>query len=351
MKLLIYTIIVWLTIDIVSAQTIKFAQNSHSFGNISEEGGMVRVEFSFTNISDTTITVQSTYVSCGCTTPEVTLAPIKPGGQGRLKVAYNPQGRPGKFHKKIQLIGKGIDTSAYVYISGQVEPHPYPVRRGNIRLQTTLADFGKLWHHQTDTVWLSLANMGKSAINIMQTQAKLPKGTQLLIPFDSLLPQTKDSIGLVYNATASQDWGFVYKPWHLIVRQSSGKASRVAMQLTAHIREDFEFVDAPPFARFMTDSVALGQVVLGGNITRSVDLTNQGKAPLYIRQVKASCQCLRVVPEITVLTADKKTSLKMTYTPKKGQQGKQRFLVLVTTNDPRQPVKRLQITANVTKTK
>ncbi len=82
---------------------ITLAEKSFDFGQISEDGGSVTHEFVFTNTGTAPLVIVSATASCGCTKPEFPAKPVKPGEKGKIKVTYNPKGRPGKFSKTITV--------------------------------------------------------------------------------------------------------------------------------------------------------------------------------------------------------------------------------------------------------
>jgi hypothetical protein len=76
---------------------------THDFGTIQEAKGQVSYEFEFENSGDKPLVIVSATASCGCTKPVYPTDPIKPGKKGKLKVTYNPSGRPGEFNKTIKV--------------------------------------------------------------------------------------------------------------------------------------------------------------------------------------------------------------------------------------------------------
>ncbi len=82
---------------------IQFAEASHDFGTIAEEGGNVSHEFVFTNTGDAPLLIVNATASCGCTMPKFPKNPVAPGKTGKIKVTYNPKGRPGEFDKTVTV--------------------------------------------------------------------------------------------------------------------------------------------------------------------------------------------------------------------------------------------------------
>ncbi|EAY27393.1 DUF1573 domain-containing protein [Microscilla marina] len=352
MKSLTFTFILCFMQVIGFAQGIRFDRTTHQFGRIHETGGVVNTTFTFTNASDTIIQIEATYVTCGCTVPKVSQKPLQPGEQGTLKVQYDPNGRPGKFHKKIRLLAKGLKTKAEVFITGEVIPHPYPIITGNLRWKANLFNFGQLWHNQTDTLWLPVTNTGKTPITILTDQLHLPQGLHLLTSSAVLQPQADDSLGLVWNVPASDQWGFSFETFSLPIQLISGKKDSIRLQATSNIKEDFAkalLLNKKAQASITQDSLLLPATVTGESKTGRFQLTNTGNDVLFIRQIKTSCKCLKVVAESSTLVPGSSTHLRVDYTPGKRQFGKRQLVVMLTVNDPSKPQTRLTVHAEVKK--
>ncbi|MBQ1725013.1 MAG: DUF1573 domain-containing protein, partial [Muribaculaceae bacterium] len=58
----------------------------------------------------------------GCTRPEFSPKPIKPGKKGKVKVTYSPVGRPGGFRKSVKIKTNGRERVTTLYITGTVTP-------------------------------------------------------------------------------------------------------------------------------------------------------------------------------------------------------------------------------------
>ncbi|MBP5560329.1 MAG: DUF1573 domain-containing protein [Muribaculaceae bacterium] len=99
-----------------------FKESSHDFGNIQEAKGPVSYTFEFTNTGDKPLIIVDAVASCGCTKPEYSGKPIKPGKKGKIKVTYSPYGRPGAFRKTIKVKTNAAEKRATLTITGVVIP-------------------------------------------------------------------------------------------------------------------------------------------------------------------------------------------------------------------------------------
>ena len=76
---------------------MTFNEKTHDFGTIKEANGPVTHTFEFTNTGGEPLVIINVNASCGCTRPEYPKEPIMPGKKGKVKVTFNPAGRPGEF--------------------------------------------------------------------------------------------------------------------------------------------------------------------------------------------------------------------------------------------------------------
>ena len=114
------------SIGMVSAQKgadIKFEKTSHNFGSFSEKNAVVTYTFTFTNVGDLPLVIHQATASCGCTVPEYSKEPIKPGESGEIVVTYDGTGKfPGHFKKSITLRTNAKKEIIRLYIEGDMTP-------------------------------------------------------------------------------------------------------------------------------------------------------------------------------------------------------------------------------------
>jgi len=99
-------------------ETIVFDTTVFEFGEI-EFGGDGNCTFTFTNNGDEPIMLSAVRASCGCTSPNWTKDPVKPGEKGEIKVKYNTR-IPGAFSKSISVYSNATPSPIVLRIKGQV---------------------------------------------------------------------------------------------------------------------------------------------------------------------------------------------------------------------------------------
>jgi len=100
-----------------SPETLVLKQLNHDFGKI-QQGRPVTTNFEVTNVGTEPLRIENVQASCGCTTPEWSYEPVKPGATTIIKVGYNAAGE-GAFQKSITIMYNGNQTKVLT-ISGTV---------------------------------------------------------------------------------------------------------------------------------------------------------------------------------------------------------------------------------------
>lgn len=123
-KLIVLTMVLLCGMTAAFAQKpaeIKFEKLTHDFGTFSEKNPVVTYTFIYTNVGEQPLIINQAVASCGCTVPEYTKTPVKPGEQGKLKVTYNGTGKfPGHFKKSITVRTNGAVEMTRLYIEGDM---------------------------------------------------------------------------------------------------------------------------------------------------------------------------------------------------------------------------------------
>ena len=81
---------------------IKFESTDHDFGNI-KAGDKVNYTYKFTNAGTSDLIISDAKASCGCTVPNYTKEPVKPGGTGEVSVVFDSTGKSGSVTKTVTL--------------------------------------------------------------------------------------------------------------------------------------------------------------------------------------------------------------------------------------------------------
>ncbi|QNK61818.1 DUF1573 domain-containing protein [Pedobacter sp. PAMC26386] len=102
------------------APVMSFEKGMYNFGKIVQ-GESIHYEFKFKNTGKSPLIVTNATATCGCTIPEKPEAPIKPGGEGVIKVVFNSAGKMGMQDKVITITSNGNPSTSEVHLIGEVK--------------------------------------------------------------------------------------------------------------------------------------------------------------------------------------------------------------------------------------
>ena len=100
---------------------IKFDTLRCNLGVFPESDAVRKYSFKFTNTGTAPLIINQAFASCGCTIPEFTKDPIKPGEKGKIDVTYNGSGiMPGRFSKTITIRSNARNRIVRLVIEGEM---------------------------------------------------------------------------------------------------------------------------------------------------------------------------------------------------------------------------------------
>jgi uncharacterized protein DUF1573 len=99
-------------------EVVKFKEIKYDFGKIKQSVPATH-DFTFTNISDGPVVIESTVASCGCTTPVKPEGAIPKGKTEKITASYNAAA-VGPFNKTITVKIAGQDQPIQLNITGEV---------------------------------------------------------------------------------------------------------------------------------------------------------------------------------------------------------------------------------------
>lgn len=101
-----------------SKAEFKFETESHDFGKL-KRGNPVTHEFVFTNVGSEPIIITEVRSSCGCSVPEFSKTPVKPGEKGKISVKFDAAAR-GPFTKHLTVRSNTKTPVRTLVIRGEV---------------------------------------------------------------------------------------------------------------------------------------------------------------------------------------------------------------------------------------
>jgi hypothetical protein len=120
MKKTMFLLVAFLAVATAFAQKppIQFNKLTHSFGKIKQHVPATYV-FTFKNVSDKPVVIESAVAGCGCTTPEYPKGAIAKGASGKIKVTYNAEAL-NTFTKQVTVKIANVAQPIVLNIGGEV---------------------------------------------------------------------------------------------------------------------------------------------------------------------------------------------------------------------------------------
>lgn len=275
----------------MAAPEITWLAYRHNFGAFEESRGPVSCDFRFVNTGDEPLTVISARASCGCTTPLYPRESVAPGDTAVVTVAYNPEGRPGRFNKsvtvetdaanmpKTKLTVTGVVIGAAESIAAQ-----YPADMGALKFNKGVVMFGKVVRPRLKTVYTAAYNCSSDSIR----PRVVTKPRCLDVAFEPKTVGPGEQITLIsyFRAGDADRWGLIEDS----VVISTGR-EQFALPFTATVTEDFSKLSEADIAKAPMASLSETTLDFGvlapdsGTVSRTVTLTNRGHTPLIVRRV------------------------------------------------------------------
>jgi Protein of unknown function (DUF1573) len=336
------------------AEPIVFAEKIHDFGEIVEEGGNAEFEFTFTNNSGRVIKIISVQASCGCTTPGWTQQPIAQGKPGFVKVSFDPRGRPGYFSKSLTVTTDFDTNPILLQIKGQVKSgavqasvKDFPAANGSLRLKFKSFNLGRVYLNKpTQAKEFSIYNDGDKAIRFEKVVTPIHVKVQLP---ELINPKEEKKIKISFDAMGRGEYGFITESIEIITDDND--QPRKSFPLYATVEEYFPSLTAEesklaPLLKLDTNTLDLGRVRQGIILEKEAVIKNNGKKELSIRAVQPNCKCISAVLSQNKVPSGGEVRLKIQM-KSEGRTGTQQKAITLYSNDPRNPVQRITLTAYI----
>lgn len=98
---------------------LEFLEKEFDFGTITD-GDIVEHTYKLVNAGKSDLLIIDAKATCGCTVPDWTKTPIKPGETGQIKIVFNSGGKTGKQQKYINLVTNTEAANESISFKAQV---------------------------------------------------------------------------------------------------------------------------------------------------------------------------------------------------------------------------------------
>lgn len=337
-----------------AAAQLRFEVAEHDFGQIPEEGGPVSCSFTGVNEGSEPLVILDVTTSCGCTVPVFSRQPVMPGASTRIVVKFDPQGRPGNFDRTLAVYSTLRRKEASLAIRGYVTPRPrsteelYPVDAGQgLRLNSTLCAFTYIYPDSAKRMTIGYVNTAphpvrlelkhRTASGLLEVRAPqtIGAGESGEMEFSYLIPSAAPRYGTLKDAL------------ELFV---DGR-SRGTTLVTHAIGVDNPLLgpkEKAAKAVISENMIKFGAVKRRGGPRRAeFTLTNGGRSELAVRAVECGdglsaslAPGMRIAPGASLRVV-------VTLDPAEAEYGFLNSQLMLVTNDPVRPMRRLRVSGTV----
>lgn len=334
---------------------LAFTPDTWDFGTIRETDGRVSHTFTGENRGNTPVVILDVVTTCGCTVPEFTKRPIRPGEKTTVKVTFDPANRPGTFTKELGVYSSERKKVATLTVRGNVTPRMksteelYPVDAGGgLRLASTLNAFSYIragqqvqsaigYANTSDkTVRLELRPLESSGLLKVTAPREIAPGEQGAINFAYLIPEANPRYGTLRDAL------------EVHIDGRSNGTTVVSHGIGIDPPETDAEGQNTPKAQIIENIIKFGPVKHSApRQERTFTLSNTGNAELIVRAVETNGKIATTLAPGQRIPAGSSFTAKVSVDPGKQDFGVLTDFVMIVTNDPLRPMRRLRVTAIV----
>ena len=118
----------------VKGAHLRLENATYNFGDVSRKGGDLVREFRFVNDGTAPLVLVRVITSCSCLKASFPKRPVPPGGQGVIRITYEPhKSEPGAFNKVIQVYSNSVDGRDVITVQGNSIDKP---ERGKVKIKS-----------------------------------------------------------------------------------------------------------------------------------------------------------------------------------------------------------------------
>lgn len=337
---------------------------AHNFGAFKEELGPVTCTFKAVNTGDEPAVVIDARANCGCTRPTYTREPVAPGDTLCVTVAYDPQGRPGRFNKQVKVTANTDIRSYILSVRGTVIgasttlKSRYPEEVGPYRVSNRIAPFGEtlkghvlaaavnIYNPTADTIRPAVRNV-PAFINALFRPAVIPPGEQGILSMTAYTDRTP-LYGIIEDSL-------------LLVPDEESPENSIEISTVMIVNEDFsrltpqQLADAPA-ARVSENVLDFGMIDPADidPIVREFTITDTGHDALAVRRLFTPDKALAVKASSMKAKHGRKITVSVSLIPSLLTEGQKaegiiNSRITLITNDPANPTQIIRVVGQIKK--
>lgn len=316
------------------------------FGTIEQVDGTIEHTMTFTNTGRIAFSIERVSVDCGCTTTNYTTDPVPPGGKGLIKLKFDPKERQGAVEQHVRIASKGGRNRNEITVRGTVIPRPrsieedYPFlfERG-LRLSSLNLNFGYVDQGASKTMTVRYVNTSLLDIPIIAELQPAREWVHIDVP-PVIEADSRGELRVTYDLRQTTFYGRYSDRVYLTV---NGMRQPLPISCTFTAVDPATKADTPaPDAVFAPAFHHHGAVRAREELSRTVELSNEGTAPLMVRWVYPRAGVSTTLREGTTVPPGQLCTFTITFNTAGLERGVQTGNLTVITNDPITPVRELR---------
>lgn len=318
----------------------------HNFGDIAIDMGPVSCEFKIKNIGNKPTVIYNVVTSCGCTKPEWTKEPIKPGQSGTISVVYSNDEGPYPFDKNITVYFSDVKKPVILKLRGisreTMKPlsELYPIHLGPLGIKNNRIKCGYVEQGNSKSEHVLIANISQKPIKV--DFKNVDKNLNVSIHPNPIPADTTAEMTVTVKSDPKK-WGNNEYSFIPVVN----KKEYDKLTVYAFTRENFdnmteEDIEKGPMPRLYNSSFSFGQIEKGKIINATFKIINEGKKPFCVYKLDVDA-CTYSHSDIPVAQPGEEITFRVHIDTNDFPSGSCSKIVTLTTNSPLRPVMNLFI--------
>lgn len=333
-------------------ESLVFTPDAWDFGTIREEQGRVSHTFTGENRSDRPLVILDVVTSCGCTVPEFSRKPILPGEKTQITITFDPANRPGVFSKELGIYSSERRKVASLTVRGTVTPRPRSIEElypfdasGGVRLTSTMAAFAYIYKGQRMQSTIGAVNTSDRKVRLYLRPQQQSGQLSITYPHE-LGPGERVEINLAYLIPDDAPrYGTLRDVLQVEIDGSGNGTLLMAHGIAVDNPADTPKTQAPR-CEISQNIIKFGAVKHASAIRAlSFGIDNTGHGELIVRTVECDAPLAVSLRPGDRIPAGGKRTVEVTLDPQELPYGVFTGHLLLITNDPVRPMRRLRVAA------
>lgn len=343
------------------ADVIRFDKKVHDFGDVLIAEGPVSCIFTFTNIGTAPLVIHNVISSCGCTIPEWTREPVRPGATGTIQATFSNDQGPYPFDKSLTVyVGVGsssLDRPVLLRLRGVSHEQKkdldelFTTKIGSLGLRKVQTSIGYIDQGVVKSDQMQVANLSKGELTV--ETASVTPGLSVTVTPNPIPSRSMARLTYVVNPAEMGRTAWGRQAYEATFRLN-GRTYSDKLTVTGVIKDNFgqfskEDIERAGIPVIDRSYFEFGEVKKGASVTATYSIRNKGKNPLTVHHIEGQGSAAVVLTQMPLaVKPGGKAEVKVRLdTASLDYAGEVIEVLSVITDAPSKPILNLFITGNV----